>query len=291
LQNPPPLREIIKRYGIGAQKSLGQHFLLDPNLCSRIARSTGKLEKINVIEIGPGPGGLTRALLDNGAKSVTAIEKDSRCVKALAELSAIHPGRLKVIEANALKINIVALTPKPRSIIANLPYNVATPLLLGWLYQINEFENLALMFQKEVAERLVAQPGSKSYGRLSIITQWLCKTKYNFEISKQAFTPSPKVESSIITLTPRAQPLVPATRESLEIVTAMAFGQRRKMIRSSLKALNLKFTDLGIKPTARAEELTVEQFCSIANSITDLSPYRGQISLTQPDGHASGVQR
>ena len=291
MQKSPPLREVIKRYGIGAKKSLGQHFLLDPNLCSRIARSTGKLEKINIIEVGPGPGGLTRALLDNGAKSVTAIEKDSRCVRALAELSAIHSGRLKIIEANALKINVVSLTPKPRSIIANLPYNIATSLLLGGLNQINEFENLALMFQKEVAKRLIAKPGNKSYGRLSIITQWLCETKYNFDISKQAFTPSPKVESSVITLTPRAKPLVPASKVSLEIVTALAFGQRRKMIRSSLKELNLKFSDLGIKPTARAEELTVEQFCSIANSITDLGPYREQISQAQPDDHASGVQQ
>ena len=266
---PAPLREIIKKYGIGARKSLGQHFLLDPNLCARISRSTGKLEKINVIEIGPGPGGLTRALLDSGAKTVTAVERDTRCVKALVELSSTHPKRLKIIEANALEINVVALTPKPRRIIANLPYNVATPLLLGWLSQINEFDSLALMFQKEVADRLVARPGSKSYGRLSIITQWLCKTQHNFNISRRAFTPSPKVDSSVVILTPRPQPLAQASRDSLEFVTAMAFGQRRKMLRSSLKILNLEFTELGISPTARAEELTVEQFCSIANSITD----------------------
>ena len=290
MQNYTPLRDIIKRYGIGAKKSLGQHFLLDPNLCSRIARSTGPLEKINVIEIGPGPGGLTRALLDNGAKSVVTIEKDTRCIKALAELQAIYPKRLEVIEANALKTNIVQLIPRPRSIIANLPYNIATTLLLKWLNQINEFENLALMFQKEVAQRLVAKPGSKSYGRLSIITQWLCKTQYNFDIKKQAFTPAPKVDSSVITLKPRDQPLIPASRDNLEIVTAMAFGQRRKMIRSSLKALNIKFSDLGIKPTARAEELTIEQFCHIANSISDLSPFRGQTSQGQLGDHASGVQ-
>lgn len=269
MQNLPPLREIIKRYGIGARKSLGQHFLLDTNLCSRIARSTGALQRINVIEVGPGPGGLTRALLENGAKTVTTIEKDNRCIKALDELKAIYPKRLKVIEANALNTNIVALAPKPRSVIANLPYNIATPLLLGWLNQINEFENLALMFQKEVAERLVARPGNKSYGRLSIITQWLCKTQYKFDITKEAFTPSPKVESSIIILEPRTKPLAPASKHSLETVTALAFGQRRKMIRSSLKALNLNFSDLGIESTARAEELTVEQFCSIANTITD----------------------
>ena len=291
MQNNPPLKDVIKRYGIGARKSLGQHFLLDPNICSRIAQSAGDLEKINVIEIGPGPGGLTRALLENGAKTVIAIEKDIRCVKALTELRAIYPTRLKVIEANALITDITQLTPKPRSIIANLPYNIATPLLLGWLNQINEFENLALMFQKEVAERLVARPGSKSYGRLSIITQWLCKTHYKFNVRKQAFTPPPKVESAIVYLKPRTQPLVPASIERLEFITAMAFGQRRKMIRSSLKALNLKFTDLGIKPTARAEELTVEQFCSIANSITDLNPYREQTSQAQLGGHASDVQQ
>jgi len=291
LKRPPPLREIIKYYGIGARKALGQHFLLDPNLCARIARSTGALEKINVIEIGPGPGGLTRELLDLGAKTIIAIERDSRCVKALLELSSAHSERLKIIEANALEIDLVALIPKPRRIIANLPYNIATRLLLGWLNQINEFDSLTLMFQKEVAERLVASPGSKSYGRLSIITQWLCKTQHNFDISRHAFTPSPKVDSSVVTLTPRPHPLAPASKKSLEIVTAMAFGQRRKMLRSSLKALNIEFNKLGIEPTARAEELSIEQFCSIANSVTDWGPIHGQISLIQPGGHALSVRR
>jgi 16S rRNA (adenine1518-N6/adenine1519-N6)-dimethyltransferase len=207
-------------------------------------------------------------LLDGGANTVTAIERDSRCVEALAELSAAHPGRLKIIEADALDIDVAALTHKPRRIIANLPYNVATPLLLGWLGQITEFDGLALMFQKEVAERLTAEPGSKSYGRLSIITQWLCQARHEFNVSKQAFTPPPKVASSVVTLTPRAQPLAPADRERLEAVTAQAFGQRRKMLRSSLKTLNLDFAALEIEPTARAEELSVEQFCRIASSIT-----------------------
>ncbi len=268
MDEPPPLRDTIKRYSLGARKSLGQHFLLDLNLCARIARISGNLDGVNVIEIGPGPGGLTRALLDGGANTVTAIERDSRCVEALAELSAAHPGRLKIIEADALDIDVAALTHKPRRIIANLPYNVATPLLLGWLGQITEFDGLALMFQKEVAERLTAEPGSKSYGRLSIITQWLCQARHEFNISKQAFTPPPKVASSVVTLTPRAQPLAPADRERLEAVTAQAFGQRRKMLRSSLKTLNLDFAALEIEPTARAEELSVEQFCRIASSIT-----------------------
>ncbi len=263
-----PLRDVIKRYGLGARKSLGQHFLLDLNLCARIARITGDLGGVNVIEIGPGPGGLTRALLDAGASTVTAVERDSRCVEALAELSATHPRRLKIIEGDALDIDVTALTPKPRRIVANLPYNVATPLLLGWLGQITEFDGLALMFQKEVAERLTAGPGNKSYGRLSIITQWLCEARHEFNVSKQAFTPPPKVASSVVTLIPRGRPLAPADQESLEAVTAQAFGQRRKMLRSSLKTLHLDFAALGIAPTARAEELTVEQFCQIASSIT-----------------------
>ena len=264
-----PLRDVIKRYGLGARKSFGQHFLLDLNLCARIARAAGNLAGVNVIEIGPGPGGLTRALLDAGAGTLTAIERDSRCINALAELSAAHPERLKIIEADALDIDVTALTPKPRRIVANLPYNVATPLLLGWLGQITAFDGLTLMFQKEVAERLTAKPGSKSYGRLSIITQWLCEARHEFNVSKQAFTPPPKVASSIVTLIPRAKPLAQADQKSLEAVTAQAFGQRRKMLRSSLKTLNLDFAALGIEPTARAEELTVEQFCAIANTITD----------------------
>mgnify|MGYP001158679861 CR=1 FL=1 len=264
MSEPAPLRDIIKHYGLGARKSLGQHFLLDLNLCARIARITGDLSGVNVIEIGPGPGGLTRALLDTRAATITAVERDSRCIKALNELTAAHPGRLRIIEANALETDVTALAPKPRRIVANLPYNVATPLLLGWLGQITAFDGLALMFQKEVAERLTAGPGAKSYGRLSIITQWLCEARLEFNVSKQAFTPPPKVASSVVTLTPRAQPLAPANRDNLEDVTAKAFGQRRKMLRSSLKTLNLDFTALGIEPTARAEELTVEQFCAIA---------------------------
>ena len=268
MSQPGPLRDVIKRYGLGARKSLGQHFLLDLNLCARIARTAGNLDGVNVIEIGPGPGGLTRALLDTGARKVVAVERDHRCVEALSELGAAHPGRLEIIEADALETDIVALTPAPRRIVANLPYNVSTPLLLGWLRRITEFDGLTLMFQKEVAERLAAGPGVKNYGRLSIITQWLCDVRHEFNVSKQAFTPPPKVASSVVTLTPRAQPLAPADWNSLEAVTALAFGQRRKMLRSSLKSLNLDFAALGIAPTARAEELSVEQFCAIANTTT-----------------------
>ncbi|MDA1088886.1 MAG: 16S rRNA (adenine(1518)-N(6)/adenine(1519)-N(6))-dimethyltransferase RsmA [Proteobacteria bacterium] len=262
----PPLRDVIKRFDLGARKSLGQHFLLDLNLCARIARAAGNLNGANVIEIGPGPGGLTRALLDAGAARVVAVEHDSRCVAALAELQDGYPDRLEIIEADALEIDVAALVPAPRRIVANLPYNIATPLLLGWLHRITAFDGLTLMFQKEVAERLTAAPGGKTYGRLSIITQWLCEVRFEFNISKQAFTPPPKVASSLVSLIPRPVPLAPAEWASLEKVTAQAFGQRRKMLRSSLKPLNLDFDALGIAPTARAEELSVQQFCAIARA-------------------------
>ena len=262
----PPLRDVIKRFGLGARRSLGQHFLLDLNLCARIARAAGDLKGVSVIEIGPGPGGLTRALLDAGARRVVAVERDPRCVAALGELADAHPGRLDIIEADALETDVTALAPEPRRIVANLPYNISTPLLLGWLRQIGGFEGLTLMFQKEVAQRLAALPGSKSYGRLSVITQWLAEVRHEFNVSKEAFTPPPKVASSVISLIPRPAPLAPADWERLEKVTALAFGQRRKMLRASLKPLALDFEALGIEPTARAEELSVEQFCAIAGA-------------------------
>ena len=262
----PPLRDVIKRYNLGARKSLGQHFLLDLNLSARIARAAGNLDGVNVIEIGPGPGGLTRALLQTGANKVVAVERDSRCVAALAELSDVYSGRLEVIEADALEADVADLAPPPRRIVANLPYNIATPLLLGWLRQITCFEGLTLMFQKEVAGRLTARPGGKDYGRLSVITQWLAEVRHEFNVSKEAFTPPPKVASSVVSVIPRASPLAPADWEALETVTAAAFGQRRKMLRSSLKAFGLDLGALGISPTARAEELSVEQFCAIASA-------------------------
>ena len=265
----PPLRVVIARHGLAARRSLGQNFLLDMNLARRIVRAAGDLAGATVIEIGPGPGGLTRALLDAGARQVVAIERDHRCIAALEELADAYPERLRVVEADALEIDTETLAPPRRRIVANLPYNVATPLLLGWLRQIGSFEGLTLMFQKEVALRLAAKPGNKSYGRLSVITQWLAEVRHEFNISKEAFTPPPKVASAVVSLIPRPAPLAPADWETLEKVAGRAFGQRRKMLRASLKSLNLDFGALGIEPTARAEELSVEQFCAIAEAVTD----------------------
>ena len=266
LHDLPPLRDVITRHDLSARKSLGQNFLLDLNLTSKIARQAGDLSQTDVIEIGPGPGGLTRGLLLSGARRVLAIEKDARCLPALAEIENAAPDRLHVIEGDALQIDPLEHLTPPIAVVANLPYNVGTELLVRWLTPKvwpPFWQSLTLMFQKEVAERLVAAPGSKNYGRLSIITQWLCDVRFEFNVSNQAFTPPPKVASSIVTLTPRSEPLAPADRKNLETVTAMAFGQRRKMLRSSLKTLNLDFDALGITPTARAEELTIEQFCAI----------------------------
>ncbi len=262
--SPPPPREVIKRFRLGARRSLGQHFLLDLNLCARIARAAGDIFGSTVIEVGPGPGGLTRALLDAGAAKVVALERDERCVAALAELAAAYPRRLEIIEGDALETDLAGLACPPRRIVANLPYNIATPLLIGWLRHIGDFEGLTLMFQKEVAARLAARPGTREYGRLSVITQWLCEVRREFNVSSRAFTPPPKVASTVITLTPRPKPLAPAAWDALETVTAAAFGQRRKMLRSSLKPLCLEPRELGIDPTKRAGELTVEEFCALA---------------------------
>lgn len=265
----PPLRDVIDRFGIAAKRSLGQHFLLDLNLCARIARAAGDLTDANVIEIGPGPGGLTRALLAAGARSVTAVERDERCVAALGELAQAYPGRLAVIAADALETDVAALTPAPRRIVANLPYNVATPLLLGWLDRIDAFNRLTLMFQKEVADRLAAKPGGKDYGRLSVIVQWLTEPRREFNVSKEAFTPPPKVVSTVVTLVPRPRPLAPASSAYLQRVTAAAFGKRRKMLRASLKGLGFDLPALGIEPTDRAENLSVEEFCALARALEE----------------------
>lgn len=262
----PPLREVIARYGLAARRSLGQHFLLDANLTARIARAAGDLAGVNVIEVGPGPGGLTRALLAAGAGAVYAVERDSRCIAALAELDAVFPGRLHVIEGDALEIDAAALAPPPRCIVANLPYNIAMPLLIGWLRRIGAFQSLTLMFQREVADRLTARSGTKAYGRISVLTQWLCEARLLFNVDKAAFTPPPKVTSSVVSLVPRPAPLAAADFATLEAVTAAAFGQRRKMLRSSLKPLGLDLAGLGIDPTARAEELTVAEFCTLARA-------------------------
>jgi 16S rRNA (adenine1518-N6/adenine1519-N6)-dimethyltransferase len=275
----PPLAEVIRRHQLSAVKSLGQHFLLDANLTARIARAAGTLTGRHVIEIGPGPGGLTRSLLEAGAKHVTAVERDGRAVVALAELSLSFPGRLTIVNGDALEIDPVVLTAPPRKIVANLPYNIATPLLFGWLGDIASYESLTLMFQKEVALRLVATPGGKDYGRLSVMTQWCAEPRLLFDVNPRAFVPPPKVTSTMVQIVPRATPLAPCAREALERVVAAAFGQRRKMLRTSLKALGVDVGGLlktsGIEPTARAENLTVTQFAALARVFTALS--RGKV--------------
>jgi 16S rRNA (adenine1518-N6/adenine1519-N6)-dimethyltransferase len=264
----PPLRDVIARHGLAARRSLGQHLLLDLNLTGRIARAAGDLSQGTVIEIGPGPGGLTRALLDSGAAHVVAVERDERCRLVLEEIAAAFPGRLSFVMADALAVEIAALGPAPRCIVANLPYNVSTALLLRWLAEIDSIASMTLMFQKEVADRLTAAPRSKDYGRLSVLVQWLCEVRRLFDISPRAFTPPPKVTSTVLQITPRSRPLHPADKATLERVTAAAFGQRRKMLRQSLRALTPAATELlaaaGIPETARAEELDIAQFCALA---------------------------
>ncbi len=266
----PPLRDVIARHGLMATKALGQHFLLDLNLTGRIARAAGDMTRGTCIEVGPGPGGLTRALLDAGAH-VIAIEKDKRCREILEELRGAYPDKLETIEADALTVDAAQLGTAPRRIVANLPYNVGTELLLGWLKNIGAFECLVLMFQSEVAARLTAPADTKAYGRLSVLTQWLCDVEQLFHVNPKAFTPPPAVNSTVVRLTPRGQPLAPAKRETLERVTAAAFGQRRKMLRQSLKSLGVDAEALcraaGVDPTARAETLSVEQFCALARGV------------------------
>ncbi len=267
----PPLREIIARHGIAARKSLGQNFILDLNVTRRIARAAGPLDQSSIIEIGPGPGGLTRALLDEGARRVIAIERDPRCLEALGELALRYPGRLELVAGDALALDPSMLCEPPRKIVANLPYNIATALLLRWLDRIGEFESLTLMFQREVAERLVAAPREAAYGRLSVLVQWLTEPRILFDLPPRAFVPMPKVTSSVVLLVPRTSPLAPASKSVLERVTAAAFGQRRKMLRSSLKSLGVPVEPLlaraAIAPTARAEELSVAQFCALARAV------------------------
>ena len=269
-----PLREVIARHGLGARKALGQHFLLDLNLTARIARAAGDLGGVAVIEIGPGPGGLTRALLDTAARTVIAVERDARCVAALAELEAAAAGRLRVVEGDALAVDAATLAEAPRAIVANLPYNIATPLLLGWLRGIESFESLTLMFQREVADRIAAAPGSKVYGRLSVISQWRAEVRPLFNLPARAFTPPPKVESTVVRLTPRRSP-EPAPWAAFERVTAAAFGQRRKMLRSSLRVLGCAdhlFEATGLDPTARAEEIDVAGFAALARALAAVTP-------------------
>lgn len=268
----PPLRDVIERHGLQALKSLGQNFLLDLNLTGRIARSAGKLEGHTIVEIGPGPGGLTRALLANGAAKVIAVERDRRAIAALQEIAAHYPGRLEIIEGDALAIDTAALAEPPMRIVANLPYNIATPLLTGWLSADPwppRWASMALMFQKEVADRITADPDDDAYGRLGVLCGWRTRATQMFDISPKAFVPPPKVTSTVVHFEPRPEPL-PCRQASLEAVTAAAFGQRRKMLRQSLKALGTDPAALceaaGLEPTARAETVPVAGFVALANA-------------------------
>jgi len=273
----PPLRQVIARHGLGARKSLGQHFLLDLNLTRRVARAASPLSGHSVIEIGPGPGGLTRGLIEEGADQVIAVEKDERCVLALAELQTSHASKLTILQKDALDCALCGIGETPRKLVSNLPYNVATPLLINWLKEIAEdpgvVSTMVLMFQKEVADRLVANRRSKPYGRLSILTQWLCRVEKLFSVRPEAFTPPPKVYSTVVRLMPRDKPLAPARLKLLERVTAAAFGQRRKMLRQSLKSLPNGGSDLlaktGITETLRAEDLSIEDFCALARALEE----------------------
>ncbi|MBT5050566.1 MAG: 16S rRNA (adenine(1518)-N(6)/adenine(1519)-N(6))-dimethyltransferase RsmA [Rhodospirillaceae bacterium] len=269
----PPLREIIAQYGLGARRSLGQHFLFDLNLTRRIAREAGPLTGRTVVEIGPGPGGLTRSLLESDAKRIVAIERDARCIEALGILTAAYPERLEIVEADALTVNPAAAagTDEPCIIVANLPYNIGTRLLIDWLRDLAGIQSMTLMFQKEVADRILAPPGASGFGRLSVITQWLCDVRRLFDIPAQAFVPPPKVQSTVIQLTPRQEPLAPAEFKDVEAITAAAFGQRRKMLRSALRSLDVDALPLleaaGIRPDLRAETLSVEEFCALARAL------------------------
>ncbi len=269
----PPLRDVIARHDLRAKKSLGQNFLLDLNLTGRIARAAGPLAGMTVVEVGPGPGGLTRALLTEGAARVIAIERDERAVGALQEIAAHYPGRLDIVNDDALTFDPQPLLNGPARIVANLPYNIATTLLVGWLTTKAWppwYEMLVLMFQREVAERIVAAPGSKVYGRLSVLANWRCETKILFDVAPSAFVPAPKVTSSVIRLIPRAHPLS-ANPDTIGRVTAAAFGQRRKMLRQSLRSLGGDPAPLleaaGIQPTARAEEIPVAGFVALAQAL------------------------
>ena len=264
----PPLRETIAAHGLDARKRLGQHFLLDLNLTRRIARAAAPLGEGTVIEVGPGPGGLTRALLLEGAARVVAIEVDRRAITALQDLQDAAPGRLDLLEADALEVDLAALGSPPRRIVANLPYNVSTALLVRWLHQAGQIADMVLMFQKEVADRLAAMPRSKDYGRLSVLAQHVCIVRRLFDVAPSAFVPPPKVTSSVVRLTPRPVGDRLVDLAILERVTAAAFGQRRKMLRRSLAGLfadpAVVLTGLGLRPTARAEELGVADFVRLA---------------------------
>ncbi|MDA5094480.1 16S rRNA (adenine(1518)-N(6)/adenine(1519)-N(6))-dimethyltransferase RsmA [Aliiroseovarius sp. KMU-50] len=271
----PPLREVIATHGMVAKKSLGQNFLLDLNLTSKIARQAGDLTQCDVLEVGPGPGGLTRGLLAEGARKVLAVEKDSRAMGPLGEIQAAYPGRLDVINADALELDPLQHLTPPIRVVANLPYNVGTELLVRWLTPKiwpPAWSSLTLMFQKEVAQRIVAQPGSKAYGRLAVLAQWRCDAQIVMELPPEAFTPPPKIRSAVVHLDALPEPRFEANADKLQKVVATAFNQRRKMLRASLKGLSPEIEDIltsvGIKPTSRAEEIGLEEFCALTRALT-----------------------
>ncbi len=267
----PPLREVIARHGLSARKSLGQNFILDLNLTAKIARTAGDLTACDVLEIGPGPGGLTRGLLAEGVRRIVAIERDPRCLPALEDIAATAPGRLEILQGDALDIDPLPHLTPPVRIVANLPYNVGTELLLRWLTPTAWppfWQSLTLMFQKEVAERITARPGSKAYGRLAILAGWRTTARIAFSLPPQAFTPPPKVSSAVVHIEALPAPRYPADARTLQRLTAAAFGQRRKMLRASLRGLapdiELLLAEADIPPTARAEEISIEAFCRLS---------------------------
>ncbi|MEM1076133.1 MAG: 16S rRNA (adenine(1518)-N(6)/adenine(1519)-N(6))-dimethyltransferase RsmA [Pseudomonadota bacterium] len=271
----PPLRDVIQRHDLRARKSLGQNFLLDLNLTAKIARQAGDLSACDVLEIGPGPGGLTRGLLAEGARRVIAVEKDARCLPALAEIADNYPDRLAVLHGDALDTDLASVLKPPVRVVANLPYNVGTELLVRWLTPREWppfWTSLTLMFQREVAERIVAQPGTKAYGRLAVLAQWRADARIVMQLSPEAFTPPPKVSSSVVHLGALTEPRFPAEPKVLSQVVALAFNQRRKMLRAALKGLSPNIEDhltaAGISPTARAEQISLEEFCALARVVT-----------------------
>jgi 16S rRNA (adenine1518-N6/adenine1519-N6)-dimethyltransferase len=273
----PPLREVIRRHGLAARRSLGQNFLLDLNLTARIARAAGPLEGVTVVEVGPGPGGLTRALLALGARRVIAVERDERCIAAVQELAQHFGDRLCVVAGDAMQVDLAShAQDAPARVVANLPYNIATALLVSWLTVEPWppwYDMLVLTFQREVAQRIVAAPGTKAYGRLSVLAGWRTTAQILFDIAPRAFVPAPQVTSSVVRLVPRAQPL-PCDRRLLERVGEAAFGQRRKMLRQSLKSLGVDapalLTAADIDPTARAEDIPVEGFVGLARALATM---------------------
>lgn len=272
----PPLREVISTHTLNAKKSLGQNFILDLNLTAKIARLAGSLDDHDILEIGPGPGGLTRGLLSEGARRVVVLEKDIRCMPALEEIKAAYRSKVQIFNVDALEFDAQRHLKGPVRIVSNLPYNVGTELLIRWLAPGDWppfWETLTLMFQKEVAERIIAAPGSKAYGRLSILAQWKANAKIVLALPPEAFSPPPKVHSAVVHMTALPEPRFPAPARLLSSTVAMAFNQRRKMLRSSLKSaskdIEMVLRNAGLEPTARAEEISLEGFCALARGLAE----------------------